>query len=78
MASRNVALRMDAYHALDAARRPGESFSDVVVRLAAGRRSVADIVASFEPLPEAQVKAFDRELRAIRKETERSFRGRRR
>ena len=34
MASRNVALRMEAYRALDRERRPGESFSDAVLRLA--------------------------------------------
>jgi predicted CopG family antitoxin len=76
MASRNVALRMDAYRTLDAARRPGESFSDAVLRLAGGRKRVSEVVAGFAPLSPEESRSFERELRRVRRETEAAFRRR--
>jgi predicted CopG family antitoxin len=76
MASRNVALRMDAYHRLDAVRRPGESFSDAVIRILGEKPHAADVVAGFDPLPGGEARAFDRELRKVRKETEQAMKRR--
>ena len=42
MGTRTISLSEDAYHALSASKRPGESFSDVVRRLAR-RRSLTDL-----------------------------------
>jgi len=43
MGARTISLSEDAYQALATAKRPGESFSDVVRRLAR-RRSLTDLV----------------------------------
>ncbi len=43
MVARTISLAEDAYQALAASKRPGESFSDVVRRLAR-RRSLTDLV----------------------------------
>jgi len=42
MGTRTISLSDDAYESLSAAKRPGESFSDVVRRLAR-RRSLTDL-----------------------------------
>jgi len=76
MASRNVALRMEAYRALDRERRPGESFSDAVLRLASNRKSLSEIIASFEPLGATASAELDRNIARVRRDTERSMRGR--
>lgn len=46
--SRTVSLSEDAYQALQAAKRPGESFSDVVRRLTR-RRSLTELADAVDP-----------------------------
>jgi len=69
MGTRTISLSDDAYEALAAAKRPGESFSDVVRRLAR-RRSLTDLVGAVDR------KAADAIARAI--EANRRDRGARR
>jgi len=76
MASRNVSLRMEAYKALDAARRAEESFSDAVLRLTDGRPKLSAIIASFEPLDPKTLDEYGREVAKVRKEIERDMRKR--
>jgi predicted CopG family antitoxin len=76
VASRNVSLRMEAYDALDDARRSGESFSDAVLRVVKDRPKVAEIMASFEPLDRETSREFDKQVRRARRDIERSMRGR--
>ena len=47
MASRTISLSEDAYEVLLASKRPGESFSDVVRRLAR-RRSLTDLAGAVD------------------------------
>ncbi|HYU07646.1 MAG TPA: antitoxin VapB family protein [Thermoplasmata archaeon] len=58
MVARTISLSEDAYHALAASKRPGESFSDVVRRLVR-RRSLTDLVGVVDR------KAADAITRAI-------------
>ncbi len=58
MVARTISLAEDAYQALAASKRPGESFSDVVRRLAR-RRSLTDLVGVVDR------KAADAIARAI-------------
>src|SRR6266571_4553075 len=58
MVARTISLSEDAYQALAASKRPGESFSDVVRRLAR-RRSLTDLVGVVDR------KAADAILHAI-------------
>ena len=48
MTSRTISLSEDAYRALLASKRPGESFTDVVRRLAR-RRSLTELSGAVEP-----------------------------
>jgi predicted CopG family antitoxin len=76
MASRNVSLKLEAYRALDAERRPEESFSDAVLRLTRGRPKLSAIIASFQPLDPKTLDEYGREVAKVRKEIERSMRRR--
>ena len=50
MATKTINIRESAYQALKAAKKEGESFSDVILRLTQGeRRSVTDFVRSIPP-----------------------------
>ena len=59
MASHTVALDSEAYAALKSLKGIGESFSDVVKRLAKPRRSILDLAGAWKDLPEADLRALD-------------------
>lgn len=77
MASRTVNLADDAYELLRAQKREGESFSDVVRRLA-GHRSLAELEGLLTPAQakrvEAAIQEGRRRSRARRVRQERQFR----
>ena len=73
MASRNVSLKMEAYRALDAERRPEESFSDAILRITKGRPKLSAIIASFEPLDSKTSDEYGRQMLKVRSEVERSM-----
>jgi len=54
MPTRTISLSEDAYEALSAIKRPGESFSDVVRRLAR-RRSLTDLCGILDAKAAASV-----------------------
>ncbi|HWG91832.1 MAG TPA: antitoxin VapB family protein [Candidatus Thermoplasmatota archaeon] len=63
MATKTLTITEAAYEALAKHKRPGESFTDVVLRLA-GRRSLGDLAEAFTPgearaLAEAMIAARD-------------------
>lgn len=64
MVARTISLSEDAYQALAAAKRPGESFSDVVRRLAR-RRSLTDLVGVVD---RRAAEAIGRAIEANRRE----------
>lgn len=71
MVTRTISLSEDAYQALLASKRSGESFSDVVRRLTR-RRSLVDLAGAVDPEAAGSiadaVEANRRERRARRRE----------
>jgi predicted CopG family antitoxin len=53
-----VTLSEDAYAALAALKRKGESFSDVVLRLARGSRSLLEFAGDWKDYPEEKMAAY--------------------
>lgn len=64
MSTKTISLAEDAYEALLAAKRPGESFSDAVRRLAR-RRSLTDLAGLMRP---ADAESVARAIDANRKD----------
>lgn len=62
MASKNVALAEDAYRLLASHKKPGESFSDVVRRLAS-KRSPLDFIGAWSDIPDKDIDAMKRDIK---------------
>lgn len=76
MAVKTITITDLAYMRLRRLKRPGESFSDLVVRLTEGRKSVMHLAGSWKAIPR---KEFEQMLEALREEeaiSERKMRGR--
>jgi predicted CopG family antitoxin len=58
MSVKTVTLSEDAYVALAALKKEGESFSDVVRRLARGSRSLLDFAGDWKDYPEEKMAAY--------------------
>jgi len=65
---KNVALRAEAIEALERARREGESYSDVVVRLAGARRPMADTIEALRRMEPVESDELDRLVQEIRRD----------
>lgn len=61
---KTVALDRDAYELLRRRKRKGESFSDVVKRIAGTRRPITDLAGLWSRMPEAE---FQKIADAIRR-----------
>ena len=59
MSVKTVTLSEDAYFALASRKREGESFSEVVRRLAHTERSLREFVGAWENVPEAKLAPFE-------------------
>jgi predicted CopG family antitoxin len=59
MAVKSVTLSEDAYEALAARKREGESFSEVVRRLTRTERSLREFVGGWEDVPQARLAPFE-------------------
>ena len=55
---KTVTLSEDAYVALAALKKEGESFSDVVRRLARGNRSLLEFAGDWKDYPEEKMNAY--------------------
>ncbi len=58
MAVKTVTLTEDAYVALAGLKRGGESFSDVVRRLARGNKSLLEFAGAWKDVPRGKMKHF--------------------
>ena len=58
MSVKTVTLSEDAYKALAALKREGESFSDVVRRLALGNRSLLEFAGDWKGVPADKMEAY--------------------
>ncbi|MGI0148465.1 MAG: antitoxin VapB family protein [Thermoplasmata archaeon] len=58
MSVKTVTLSEDAYKALAALKREGESFSDVVRRLALGNRSLLEFAGDWKGVPAEKMEAY--------------------
>src|SRR3989441_13359762 len=55
---KTITLSEDAYVALAQVKKEGESFSDVVLRLARGRRSLLEFAGDWKDFPEEKMPAY--------------------
>lgn len=76
MAVKNVALAEDAYKLLASHKRPGESFSDVVRRLA-GRPNPVDYIGAWADIPDKDIAKMKRDIKQWRKSSDAKLRRKR-
>jgi predicted CopG family antitoxin len=55
---RTITVTKEAYAALAALRRKGESLSDVICRITKGRRSLLEFAGAWKDAPEDKMKRF--------------------
>jgi predicted CopG family antitoxin len=67
MPGKNVALRKEVVEVLDREKRPGESYSDVVLRLARGGRPLLSVVEALESLSPVEDDQLTQRVREIRR-----------
>jgi predicted CopG family antitoxin len=72
MASKNVALRMDVVEKLDRAKRPGESYSDVIERYVGDKPSLLEVIKFLRDHPLEGRDTLKPALRRIRREANES------
>ncbi len=63
MGTRNISISDEAYAKLSALKEPGESFTDVINRLA-GKGSILDLAGILSPKEAAELRSKVREVRA--------------
>jgi predicted CopG family antitoxin len=72
MASRTIALSQDAYDLLARQKKRGESFSDVVRRLA-GKRSPMVFVGAWADIPEKEIRAMKPDIRSWKRSADKDL-----
>lgn len=68
MPVKTVALDPEAYGLLRGRKRPEETFSDVVKRLARPRRPLTDFIGAWSEDTNAEMASFDKLRRRLREE----------
>jgi predicted CopG family antitoxin len=66
VATKTVALDVEAYELLARAKRPGESFSQVVKRVARPRISLTEFAGAWKDVPAEKMAKFERWRKASR------------
>jgi predicted CopG family antitoxin len=67
MPGKNVALRKEVVDLLDREKRSGESYSDIVLRLARGGRPLLSVVEALEALPPVEDDQLTRHVQQVRR-----------
>jgi predicted CopG family antitoxin len=73
MENTSIAVDREAYDLLRSQKRPGESFSQVVKRLAKNRRPLASFVGAWKDLPEKTFREIQANRKRLRDLDERRF-----
>jgi predicted CopG family antitoxin len=73
MESTSIAVDREAYDLLRSQKRPGESFSQVVKRLAGNRRPLASFVGAWKDLPEKTLGEIQANRKRMRELDEQRF-----
>ncbi len=73
MENTSIAVDREAYDLLRGQKRPGESFSQVVKRLAGNRRPLASFVGAWKDLPEKTLREIQAERKRVRDLDEERF-----
>lgn len=73
MDNTSIALDREAYNLLRDQKRPGESFSQVVKRLAGGRRPLSSFAGAWKEMPEKTFREIQTERRRLRELDEQRF-----
>jgi predicted CopG family antitoxin len=76
VSSKNIAIRMDIIEKLDRAKRPGESYSDVIERYVGDRTSLLEVVKYLREHPMKGKDTLTPIVRQIRREANESARRR--
>ena len=74
MEATSIALDREAYDLLRRQKRPGESFSQVVKRLAADRRPLTSFAGAWKDMPERVLREIQAERKRMRDLDEERFR----
>jgi len=77
VASKNLAIREDVVRRLDQAKRPGESYSDVIARHLDEKPTLDAALAYARAHPSTGKDTLTPRLREIRRQTDESFEARR-
>jgi predicted CopG family antitoxin len=63
MPRKTIAISLDAYEALRRLKRPGESFSDVILRLAKSIPNLSELAGAWSDVPEEEAEEILRSIR---------------
>ena len=67
MAAKTIALDAEAYRILARAKKPGETFSEVVKRTLRPRRPLTDFAGAWKELEKSQLRSIRKEIAAGRR-----------
>jgi predicted CopG family antitoxin len=65
MPRKTITISLEAYEALRRLKRPGESFSDAILRLARSQPDLSELTGAWSAVPEEKAEEI---LRSIREE----------
>jgi predicted CopG family antitoxin len=62
---KTITISLEAYEALRRLKRPGESFSDVILRLARGQPELSELAGAWGDVPEERAEEVLRSIREV-------------
>lgn len=74
MTTKNIAITEEAYNILSRRKKPGESFSEVIVDNFRGKKSILEFAGAWSEMPEKDFKEIKKNIKEVRKRLNKSFR----
>lgn len=71
MGTKTISIMDDVYETLRVTKRPDESFSDEIRRLASTKGSIMDFAGAWKDIPEEDIEQMKRAIREMRKDRRR-------